>query len=390
MRSLQKFTGLNNVKPAEELGDDSLTLATNVDLDLEGHASRRAGFVKTSSVRHANLWKANGFTVATRGAAGDLVNVDTNTVLLAGVSHNRMWFVNLPNGRTLFSNETYQGTLSATEARPWGVPTPASLGSAADTAGNLFPGKYQWALTHVRLVDGIEGAPAYSNAGAIDIVLGGIALTSLPVPTGYKTRIYLTSHYGGERFFAGETTTSTFTFTGFNRELQLRCPTDLMQPPPVGRLVAFWRGRVLIAVGNVLFASPPNAWEVFNWRRDFKQFSGTITMVQPVQDGVWIGTASELCFLEGKKWDDLERRVRMPKPVVLGSGCTVPGEYVRAGDSPADAECMVCIAGGWIVAGLPSGELVPITKDRYSVTASGVAAAFRVVGGVPQYVAQVL
>lgn len=386
MRTLKKFTGINNVMPPEQLGDSDLVVASNVDIDLAGVVHRRAGHAAASVLEHKNLWDAGAFKLATRGAAGDLVNVTADTVLAAGVGHARMRYCDLPGDRVLCGNGAVQLVVSAAAATPWGVPLPAGLGAVADIAGNLQPGDYQYALTHQRLADGAEGGPAYS-AGATAIALGGVSFTGLPVPAGHRTNVYLTSHYGGERYYIGGTTTGALVFTGGNAALQRKCPTDFLQPPPLGSILGFWRGRALVAVGSALFASRPHSWELFDLRRDFKAFSAPITLVQPTTAGIWVGTEQELCFLAGDKWDNLARVVKATGGVTPGSGCKVPGEQIMVGKGRGQGDCMVCIADGWIVAGLADGTLVPLSLDRYRVAAAEVAATFRVVDGIPQYIA---
>lgn len=390
MLTLQDFSGINNVLPAEELAASDLTVASNVDIDLAGRVSRRSGFAEASALQHMNVWQADGFVLATRGVAGDLVNVTANTVLVAGLGHTRMWYCNLPDGRTLYGNGVAQGVVNAagSAVASWGVPIPAGVGAAVNAAGNLHPGKYQWAISHVRLADGIEGGPAYSNA-YVDVTTGGVSLSGIPVPAGYRSNVYLTSQYGGARYLAGSTTTDLFSFTGGNKDLQLPCRTEFMQPAPAGKLLAFWRGRALVAVGKALFASSTHGWELFHLRRDFKHFSADITMVHPTDGGIWVGTAAELVFLAGQKWDDLVRVVKLTGRVVLGSGVPVPGEHVKLGKGRAAGDCMVCIADGWLVAGLPDGSLAPLTLDRYRTSVTEVSAAFRVVDKVPQYIAVV-
>lgn len=391
MRKLQAFTGINNVLPVEEIGDSALSVGSNIDLDLVGRARRRDGFAEASDIVHRNVWKTvGGALLATRGDDGDLVNVDTDTVLLSALGHTRVWWHNLPDGRTLYANGTAQGVVNAAASgvASWGVPIPSSVGVADDAAGSLYPGDYQWAISHVRLADGIEGGPAYSTV-PVAVSSGGVALTGLPVLTGYRTNVYLTSHFGGERYLAGSTTGSTFTFAGANSDLVLPCRVDFMRPAPIGKLVSFWRGRALVAVGNALFASRPNNWELFDLQRDFKQFSGAVTLVQPTDGGIWVGTDKELAFLSGDTWDKLVRIVKVAAGVVLGSGCSVPGEHITRGERRAEGDCMICVADGWLVAGLPDGTIVPLSVDRYKVTASELTATFRVVDGVPQYLAAV-
>lgn len=392
MLTLQKFTGINNVLDAKEIGPGDLTTASNIDIDLAQRARRRAGYAQDTAGKHANLWEGDGYTLATSGAGGDLVNASTGTVLAAALGHTpRVWYCALPGGRTAYSNGTSKGIVAADgeSAAAWGVPIPVSVGTAADGAGNLHPGDYQWSVTHVRLADGAESGPAYS-AGAVTVASGAVVLTDLPTLAGHRTNIYLTSHYGGERYFAGSTTTDSFSFTGHNKDLVRRCLTEFLQPPPDGaKLISFWRGRMLAAVGNVLYASRPHAWGHFHRRLDFKQFSGDLTLVHPTDGGIWVGTERELVFLAGGTWDTLARVVKAG-PVVLGSGAPVAGKHLRTANGRAEGNCMVCIADGWLVAGTPDGSLIPISVDRYRTAATEVSAAFRLVDGVPQYLAQVL
>lgn len=391
MLTLQKFTGINNVLAAEQLADSELRVATNVDLNLDGKATRRKGYSRPSAVKHTNVWEADGFVLATRGANGDLVNVTANTVLYPSLGHDRVWYVNLPDGRTAFSNGLITGIVTAAARRTWGVPIPAGVGAPYDVAGLLHPGGYQYAITHVRTADGLEGGPAYAG-GAVTLAAGGLSLLGLPTLAGHTTNVYLTSHFGGERYLAGNTSGSMFSFTGKNSALVLPCRTEYMLPAPAGKLLAFWRGRALVAVGNVLYASKAHQWELFDMRRDFKQFTAPITLVQPVNGGIFVGTEEELGFLAGTEFDKLTYAVRAPVPVVLGSGVLVPGKQLKMADKDKDTQddqCVVAIAGGCLVAGLANGDVSPITEGRYQTAATEVAATFRVVGGVPQYVAVV-
>jgi hypothetical protein len=389
MPKLETFAGLNNRVPAAQMPLTDLHQAVNIDLDQNGKPSRRAGFAIDSATVHNNLWEGRALTLATRGAGGDLVNVGSGAVLAAALGHTpRVWFHELPDGRVLFANGASSGIVNAagTAVTTWGVPVPAGLGVVADTAGSLFPGKYRYSLTHVRTADNLEGG-TIDSYGALDVVSGGISFTGLPVLAGHRTNVYLTSHNGEQRFFAGSTTNAVFAFTGENKDLVRPCRTEFLKPAPAGILVGFWRGRALVAVGSALFASKPNSWELFDLRKDFKAFHAPITLVQPVDGGIWVGTELELVFLAGNKWDDLVRQVKSVGPVVLGSGCSVPGEQIAVGKGRGAGDAMVGIASGWVVAGMPDGSLVPLTLDRYSVGATEVSAFFRMADNVPQYIA---
>ncbi len=136
-----------------------------------------------------------------------------------------------------------------------------------------------------------------------------------------------------------------------------------------------------------MWASIAHAPHLFDLRRDFKQFADAITLIQPVDGGIYVGTQSDLIFLGGETFDQLSYTEKHVGAVVLGSGVPAPGSKIRVGDGRASGGAMVCIAGGLIVAGLSGGQVVQLTADRYKTTATEVAATFCETDGVPQYIA---
>jgi hypothetical protein len=383
-----KFSGINNVLPSHRLGDDALTAALNVNIGLTGDLTRRAGYTELLATCHKNLHQADGFVLATVDG-GDLVSMDSaggnRVTLYPSLGTSRVWYCNLPDGRTTFSNGLIKGITDGKTATTWGVPVPESLGALTPVAGELFPGDYQWQLTYVRLSDGLESGPIYSNPTPVPD--GGILLTGLPVHDDYKINVYLTSHNGEQAFLAGSTTTGAFSYLGKNSALVLPCRTDHLRPAPTGTVTAFWRGRVLIADGPVLWASKTNAWESFDLRRDFKQFSAPITLIQPVDGGVFVGTTQELAFLLGTEFDKLAYTRVLDGPVVLGSGVTVRGDLVQLGQGVGQGTAMICIAARGLVAGFSDGGIARMTEGRYATDVTEVAATFRMVNGAPQYLA---
>jgi hypothetical protein len=393
MLKIEKFTGLNNVDTPEKLGAGDLQRATNVDIGNARELMRRQGYSVLSEVCHKNVWDADGFQLATRDG-GDLVAIadgddpEDAVVLYPSLGVDRVWYCNLPDGRTTFSNGLINGIASATAATKWGVPVPSSIGTGEDASGSLFAGDYRWALTHVRTSDGLEGGPLYS--APIEIPANGaIVLSDLPVLAGHSINVYLTGHDGAEFYYAGNTAISMFSFSGPNKNLVRKCETEFCRPAPVGTVTALWRNRALVAVGPVLYASRPGRFELFNLLKDFKQFSADITLIQPVQGGVFVGTEKELVFLAGEQFDSLalNRSSTIAGRVVLGSGVTVPGHLIGVGKGRGEGDCMVCIANGYLVAGLASGAVVPLTEGRYHTEVTEVAATFRVRDGIPQYIA---
>ena len=392
MLTFKSFTGINNTVPSQRLMHDQesktaeLASAVNVDIGLTGEIRRRSGFSELLGTCHKNLHQAAGFILATVDG-GDLISMDADgenrVTLYPSLGVSRVWYCNLPDGRTTFSNGLICGVTDGVMATTWGVPRPFGVGSVTEVSGDLFSGEYRYGLTHVRLADGLEGATVYSAPFQLDD--GGIVLTGLPELAGHKLNVYLIGQDGDHAYLAGSTTNAAFAFSGKNETLTIPCRTDNLDVAPAGTVAAFSGGRVLVASGSTLFASRPHMVESFDYLRDFKQFTSPITLIQPVDDGVYVGTTTELVFMAGSEFDKMTYRQVLAGPVVLGSGVQVPGDLIRGGQ-PGTA--MLCIADGVICAGFNGGNLVRLTEGRYQTDVTEVAATFRMLPGrIPQYLA---
>lgn len=386
MLTFDQFTGINNVLPSHRLGDSELAEAVNVDIGRTGDITRRQGYTQQSALCHKNLHQGPGYLLATLDG-GDLVAIQggTTTTIYPALGPSRVWYCDLPDGRVTFSNGLINGITNGAGRTTWGVPIPEELGAFMDIAGQLHPGEYRYGLTYVRLADGRESGVLHS--APIQIQDGGLFLSGLQPRAGHAINVYLTSHNGMQLYLAGTTTNALFTFIGKNEDLALPCATEFLAPAPVGTFTAAWRDRVLVAVGRVLYASMPHNPELFDLRRDFKQFTAPITLIQPVESGVFVGTDTELAFLAGNDFDKLVYMRQIDGRTVPGSGVRVQGENIQRGQGTGQGDCMLCIAGGHIVAGYGDGGVLRLTDGRYTTNVAEVAATFRMVDGVPQYLA---
>jgi hypothetical protein len=306
-------------------------------------------------------------------------------VVHPAIGPERLWYCNLPDGRTTFSNGLIQGITDGLSSLDRSVPEPVTLGAPDTAFGELFPGAYRYYLTHVRLVDGAESPPVGSSP--ISIVSGGLRIDGLPQLPGHALNVYLSAESGEGAYLVGAGIAGdAFQFGGKNAELVTPCRTIGARPFPVGTITAYWRGRVLVAQGDVLWASRPFAPHLSDWR-DFKPMKARLTAIQPVDDGIFVGTDKELVFLAGTTWEGLTYRSTRRGPVVLGSGVSAPGDQLRIGDGAGGGDAMLCIAGGEIVAGFAGGQTSSLTQGRYKTSVAEVSATFRVVDEIPQYVA---
>ncbi len=386
MLNFKQFAGINNVLPSHRFGQKDLLQARDVDAGMSSELRRRKGHTLVSAACHKNLWQSEGFLLATSG--GDLVRSDgaVQTVLYPSLGASRVWYADLPGGRTAFGNGLLMGVTDGTSGGTADIalPVPHTTGSVADIDGTLAPGQYRYAVTLVRQTDGLEGAPEYSTPVMTE--RGGLLLMGLPREAGYTTNVYLTPKDGEAFYLVGPATDGVLSITAPpDNRLPLR--NDRLRPMPSGTLLTFWRGRLLVVSGNVLWASLPHRVGLCDVRQDFKQFGAPITLVQPVDDGIYVGTEGELVFLAGDTFDKLSMTQVSPGWVTLGSGAAVRGEHLKLGERTGQGSAMVCIADGILMSGFNGGTINRLTEGRYRVAHTEVWATFRINDGVPQYVA---
>lgn len=386
MLTFKQFTGINNVLPEHRLKGNDLLAATDVDIGLDGEIVRRGGYARMAYECHKNLWQAQGFMLATSGSALVAIHPsgDRRTIYPA-LGHSRVWYCNLPDGRTTFTNGLIHGVTDGYSGFDRGVAPPDSLGVPDVAFGALIPGQYRYHLTFTRLSDRVE-SPAVSSE-PVAVSGGGLRLDGLPTRDGHALTVYLSNPDGEGAFFAGVVEGRSIELGDPHASFAPPCRTIGAQVFPVGTVTAFWRGRVLVAQGDVLWASRPMTPHLADWQ-DFKPMGSRITAVCPVHDGIYVGTDEDLFFLGGETWDQLTLVRTGMGAVVLGSGIAVPGDQIGMGEGTGSGQAMVCIAGGEIVAGFAGGQTSSMTAKRYRTDAKEVWAAFRDLPEVgPQYMA---
>ena len=385
MLTFEKFAGIDNVLPEHRLTGSDLLQATDVDIGMSGEITRRGGFTEASVLCHKNLWQAQGFMLATVGAQLTAIHPGgSRHTIHPALGTDRVWYCNLPDGRVTYSNGFIHGVTDGSVGTERSVPTPESLGAPDEAFGALPAGRYRYYLTYVRKSDRLEG-PAISSEPIV-IPDGGMRLDGLPVRDGYAINVYLSGQDGEGAYLAGTSMGHSFEYAGNSAALVLPCRTLGAQPFPVGTITAFWRGRVLTAKGSALWASRVLAPHLADWR-DFKQMPAQITAIQPVEDGIYVGTAQDLLFLSGAAWDQLTFKATQRGPVVPGSGVAAPGHRLKLANGVGIGPAMLCIAGGKVVAGFSGGQTESLTEGRYRTTATEVCATFRELAGSPQYIA---
>lgn len=374
---IKTFSGINNVAKDKRLKPDEFTRALDVDLASTGTLRARRGHAPlvTGTTAHSVFEAPFGvFCVVDR----DLKLFDTAGALLRtvyqGLGAKRVWYILLSDGRVGFSNGLINGIADLTTTYDWGMPTPVDAGAGV-------AGEVPYFITYVRLSDGLEGPPAYG--GSIDPAQ---AIVGLPVRAGYTISLYLSP--GGAPLYAGNTSSDAITPLALSA-LGAAYTEPPLTAPPVGILMAQFGPRVLIADGPRIWATQPFRDELCDATKDFLQMPDPVTLIYGVeQAGVFIGTTKNLFFAGGTTFDQLKAQPIAASSVVLGSAVEIDTPFLPEKIRPKDVQQgTLCIIDGFVQLISGTGNVTPLTDQRYRTTHTEVYATARIRDGVLQYLA---
>lgn len=165
----------------------------------------------------------------------------------------------------------------------------------------------------------------------------------------------------------------------------------LLGKPPVATCLSYYNGRIYLAQGSVLWFTLPYLYDYVDKTQTFYQFESDITMVESVNDGIYIGTLDNVYFLQGDQ-TPLTRTEIMNFGAIPRSAVSVPAELIRpqienAAQYQAKNAVMFLTKAG-VVAGFDGGQSYNITQAELILPdAFRAAAMFRRQDGMNNYVA---
>ena len=394
--SFSQFKGLRNTVGPEsfELGD--LEEALNVDVTDEGRIRRRKGYATFLAGAYHSLFASGTVMLVVSGTSLLRVTPEAaTTTLRTGLTSGARLSYGALADRIYYSNGTETGCVQAGVHRSWGLEPPAAQPIAAETGGSMRPGVYQYALTYGRS-DGQESGTGVAGQVTIGTRatattparLAGILFTDIPVssdPTVTHKYLYLSPPDGDATYLAmglaaGDTSASIYT----ERTGTAPLTTQFLSPAPAGSCIAHFNGHALVAKGARLYPSEPYAPELFDLRRGYR-FSSPVTLVAPVDDGVYLGTESEVIFLAGNEVTELVYRPILDYGAIHGTLAYGQADDVTKG---TQGRVAIFMTTQGICAGYNGGKLENLTQERFSypVTKRG-AGVVRNYGGSVQYLA---
>ncbi len=315
--------GMNNRQPDYALPEGTLRNLVNADVDNSGRLRRRAGYVKV----FGGLGCRGGFScpLGTYFIHGtDLCRLnddDTVTVLLAGVTGPTPTYAFF-NDVVYFSDGLITRTITAAGVQPWGIPVPATP-VVYTSAGAMPAGTYLVAVTSIDAAGRESGASGLATATIAKGTTGSLVVTGLP--SARSIRVYASTPNGATLFLAAERSAGTTAVTIANAELGTGAPlaTRDICPPPAGHIIREHAGRIYIAADRVLWVTEPYAPDWVNAISGFIMQAAPITVVEPVETGLWV-VSDQTYFFRGDGPENFDVRPRLPYGAVPGTGTKVP------------------------------------------------------------------
>lgn len=336
--------------------------AVNVTIDRNGRPARRQGRAPVvAQPGLQRLWGHGGDVFAQAGITLFRVHPGALEPIAELNSADPVDYDRLVDGVVVANRSTLLRVVG-NRVEPLAVPMASAPTLAPDPDGGLDAGRYTVGVSLMR--GDLEGG--LSRLRTVEVVAGGgLRLTGLPVSDeATALRIYRTTTNGETLYHAQDVPLGLPQVLLGAGRLGKDSPTRALRQMPPGEMVRAWNGRLVTVRGTTLYVSQPLAYHLHSPRHDWVQFPHRITMIAPVQSGIFVGSWQGVVFLAGdrpKAWQHVRTGALPP----------VPGSSTRlaSGDVDPDFELGGQDAVAWLapngyVMGMQSGLVTEIQSRR--------------------------
>ena len=344
--------------------------AVNVDIRRAGGFSRRVGqTLRLSGNDYHSIWGAQqrGTMLVAKGSELLRLNEDLSTSPLATLNSADPLAYTEYNGNVYWTSKSTIGWLpaDAATARPVGVPVPEAVPALSATNGGLLPGKYGVVLTHL---DERREEGGATEVQFIDLPEGGgILLSGLPQRMGWAFRIYITDP-NGEVFHRAEEVPAVFpSYTIAQTATGGDCDTQFLTPMPAGEFITWLGGRLYTAKLGTLYFSEALRPHLHNRAHNAIPFSGFISFVEAVTDGLYVGDSRGVWFLSGTDPTKFVLKLVSPHRAVRRSGTKVGPGFFPEKKVPSTNPVALWLGVTGYVVGMDGGATVELQPERVKV-----------------------
>jgi len=313
--------GMNNVATLERIPDGFARLIENADVvDGSGRLRRRDGYSAVSGATGGHsLWSHPSLSYGLYvNSSGNLVKIGNDGTLTNAATVEpayRMSYAAFA-GRAYYSNSFNMGYIDENgNHQSWGVDDPPAPLFTISSSGGVPAGRYQLAYT-VIYNSGEESQPSLVRQAVLDSN-GSITVGPVPNGSGYNSvNLYMSHHDGEELFFVANLAKGLTSLVISSRPQPDYMLEHLYSDrfPPMTRIAAF-KHRIIGARGNELWFSDYRQVSICyriridenNAEGNPAMFEDPITMIGPVENGVYVGTEKQLWWCQGNDPTEFSR-----------------------------------------------------------------------------------
>lgn len=180
------------------------------------------------------------------------------------------------------------------------------------------------------------------------------------------------------------------TYIGYYKDDALAAVSDpatrYKDPLPAGRFIAYYRSRLYVAKGNVLYISD-SLGDHYDTRSGYRTFENDITMLVAVENGLYVADGITW-FTPGAGPEEFKKDNVFDNDAIPYTAITLDGKYVGDG---LPGICAMWASADGICVGDGSGKVKNLTRHRYSMDAAGIGGAvLRNVGEKVHYVTSMM
>lgn len=164
---------------------------------------------------------------------------------------------------------------------------------------------------------------------------------------------------------------------------------------PAGHILAYYRGVLYVARGSDIYYSDAHAYGVIDIRNKKKRMKSYVTMIMPVDDGMFVSDSDDTYFWTGSTPHNFTTVKIADYPAIYGINVNVEEQIAKVGvsaefRSSSDGYPVFWESTKGTCAGKNGGAFQNLTIDKYanaSGTPSNGCALFRYNNGIPQFIA---
>lgn len=396
-QKIRQFAGINNksnpeslhggwISPVKDSLPAELTTGNNIDITDRYEVRTRQGTTSVLAGTPTSLWSDGEVAFFVDGGVLKRLWPDmTATTIQSGVGSN-VAFKRIDD-RVYWTDGTLTGVIDNGVARSWGLDEIGITALSVSGSGLLQAGSYQVTMTALR-ADGLESGAFLPETITVtdntSIVVSWIDPGNSEIS---HVNIYVSNRDGEALFLAGRVPVSDGTFTHAGGPLAMPLNTQWLHKPPAGQLLTQYKGRILIASGEVIFATTAHGYEHVDLREYLACDGSRITMLESLESVVFVGTDEGVSVLEGGSNDSMKTTRVSNAGVVAGSSVVADGYELFGRVELAGQTVVVFVSGEGVLAGFQDGTLINLTSETYDVTTKTTAAAlFRGSSDIHQYI----